>query len=147
MLSQHFLYFVIKQVKVVSVIYNRKKTYLCFTVVTVSAATLVVMFFAATSNPVHMVAKPEHTHIWNHKKKSYFSSPLREYNVWLNSTLHSAGSYHHGPIYVGTPILIFLHRLWDEFASVFFYMWSQLPTHAAGNRTHSVHCGNTTLLN
>lgn len=34
------------------------KTYLCFTVVTVSDATLVVIFFAATSKPVHMVANP-----------------------------------------------------------------------------------------
>lgn len=37
---------------------RERKTYLCLTVVTVSAATLVVMFFAATSRPVHMVAKP-----------------------------------------------------------------------------------------
>lgn len=35
-----------------------RETYLCFTVVTVSAATLVVMCLAADSSPVHMVAKP-----------------------------------------------------------------------------------------
>lgn len=39
-----------------------RTTYLCLTVVTVSAATLVVMFFAATSRPVHMVAKPGQMH-------------------------------------------------------------------------------------
>lgn len=78
--SQSFLDFVIKQVKGVSVIYKGKKTYLCFTVVTVSAATLVVMFFAATSKPVHMVAKPGHTHeIMKRKIKGYFSSPLSKY--------------------------------------------------------------------
>lgn len=50
-------------------------TYLCFTVVTVSAATLVVMFFAATSKPVHMVANPGQ----KHKIQStlgHFSTPL-----------------------------------------------------------------------
>lgn len=35
-----------------------RKTYLCLTVVTVSAATLVVMFFAATSKPVQTAANP-----------------------------------------------------------------------------------------
>lgn len=40
----------------------RGRTYLCLTVVTVSDATLVVMFFAATSKPVHMVANPGPTH-------------------------------------------------------------------------------------
>ena len=38
------------------------KTYLCFTVVTVSAATLVVMFFAATSKPVQTAANPVQMH-------------------------------------------------------------------------------------
>lgn len=37
---------------------RERETYLCFTVVTVSAATLVVMCLAADSSPVHMVAKP-----------------------------------------------------------------------------------------
>lgn len=41
---------------------QNKVTYLCFTVVTVSAATLVVMCLAADSSPVHMVAKPEQKH-------------------------------------------------------------------------------------
>lgn len=45
---------------------KRKKTYLCFTVMTVSDATLVVMFFAATSKPVHMVANPVSEHIEIH---------------------------------------------------------------------------------
>lgn len=39
-----------------------RKTYLCLTVVTVSAATLVVMFFAATSKPVQTAANPVHMH-------------------------------------------------------------------------------------
>lgn len=48
------------------------KTYLCFTVVTVSDATLVVMFFAATSKPVHIVANPGQIH----KIQSMFSTLL-----------------------------------------------------------------------
>lgn len=39
-----------------------RKTYLCLTVVTVSAATLVVMFFAATSKPVQTAANPVQMH-------------------------------------------------------------------------------------
>lgn len=56
---------------------KEKETYLCFTVVTVSAATLVVMFFAATSKPDHMVAKPGQIH----KIKKHFSTPLSEYKA------------------------------------------------------------------
>lgn len=136
--------------KQVTVLWSRnkikRKTYLCFTVVTVSEATLVVMFFAATSKPVHMVANPgqirETFYYISHKQLS-----VRQQGVQMISTLHSAGSHHHGSVYVGSPILVFLHGLRDQLASVFFHVRRQLPTHAASDSAHPVHCSNTALLN
>lgn len=77
------------------------------------------------------------------KKKTCF----KEYKVKINFTLHTTCSHHHGSINVGTPIFILLHRLWDQLASVFFHMWSQLSTHAASNRTHAIHCSKKALVN
>lgn len=63
----------------------------------------------------------------------------------MRCTLHSAGSHHHGSVYVGTPVLVFPHRLWDQLASMFFYVWSQLPTDTPSDSTHPVHCNKTAL--
>lgn len=81
----------------------------------------------------------------NPKKKQ--KKCFKEYKVKINFTLHTTCSHHHGSINVGTPIFILLHRLWDQLASVFFHMWSQLSTHAASNRTHAIHCSKKALVN
>jgi len=77
----------LKQVTVVRQVIKRDgTTYLCFTVVTVSDATLVVMSFAATSKPVHMVANPEQI---GHMLRHYSSriAYCRILNVVLSTQL------------------------------------------------------------
>lgn len=119
------------------------KTYLCFTVVTVSDATLVAMFFAATSRPVHMVANPG----WMTCVSAYCDICYQELPIRTRrSTLHSTGSHHHGSVYVGAPILVLLHGIGNQLAPVFLHVRRQLSPNTAGHGTHPVHCSNTALL-
>ncbi len=62
-------------------------TYLCFTVVTVSAATLFATFFAAASNPVHIVANPD-------KSRALFNCDRKDiYNIANISSSNKYGSF------------------------------------------------------